>query len=147
MILAKFGNEAFYVSSKDGFYTFDGLSLEYGKSIETQGTTGKKPISYITALSLIKSGFKIHLDKRFVDVQAKIEAWRKMAESNNLYVFTIGNVMVSQNKFVVQSVKVDNIRINGRGVWLSADLDVSIEEYAGTASVIGILQKRLEDYS
>lgn len=147
MILARFGYESFYATSEKGFYTFSDLSFEYGKNLETQGTTGKKPISYITALELIKSGFKIHLDSRFVNIDEKIDAWRKMAEDNNLYVFSIGGVIVSQNKFVVQSVKVSNIRINGRGQKLHADLDITIQEYAGTAKVIGILQKRLEDYS
>ena len=146
MILASFGKESFYVSSEKGIYTVSDLSMEYGKNIETQGTTGKKPISYITALNLIKTGFKIHLDCRFVNVDEKINAWRTMAEGNNLYVFTLGGVLVSQNKFIVQSVKVGNVKINGRGVKLSAELDVTIEEYAGTASVMGILQKRLEDY-
>ena len=147
MILASFGYETFYVSSEKGIYTVSDVSFEYGKSLETQGTTGKKPISYITALELIKSGFKIHLDSRFVDVDEKINTWKGMAEDNNLYVFSIGGVIVSQNKFVVQSVKVSNIRFNGRGQKLSADLDITIQEYAGTAKVIGILQKRLEDYS
>lgn len=146
MILARFGYEAFYVNSRKGFYTIDGLSFEYGKTLETQGTTGKKPISYITALSLIKTGFKIHLDGRFVDVREKINAWESMAEDTNLYAFSIGDVFVSKNKFVVESVKVSNIKINGRGKILSADLDISIQEYAGTSTKLGILQKRLADY-
>ena len=149
MILATFGLETFYVTSQKGIYTLSDLSLEYGKNLETQGTTGKKPISYITALELIKSNFKIHLDTRFVDVDAKIEAWRKMSEDNKLYVFSIGGVLVSTNKFAVQSVKVSNIKINGRGKKLSADLDISIQEHTdpNKTGTIGILQKRLEDYS
>lgn len=146
MILARFGYEAFYVNSRKGFYTLSDISFEYGKDVETQGTTGNKPISYITAKKLIASGFKIHLDGRFVDVKAKIDAWSAMAEDNKLYAFSIGNVFVSKNKFIVQSVKVSNVSVNGRGKYLSADLDVSIQEYAGTGSKIGILQKRLADY-
>ena len=145
--LAKFGKETFYVSSAKGIYTISDLSFEYGKTLETQGTTGQKPISYITALELIKSGFKIHLDHRFVNIDDKIAVWRDMAESNNVYVFSVGGKIVSQNKFAVQSVKVSNIKINGRGVKLSADLDVSIQEFAGKTAKIGILKKRLEDYS
>ena len=149
MILARFGYEAFYVTSGRGIYTISDLSIEYGKSLETQGTTGYKPISYITALELIKTGFKIHLDQRFVDVDTKIDAWREMAENKKLYVFSVGGVLVSQNKFVVQSVKVSNIKINGRGKKLSADLDITIQEYAGNQnnSEIGVLKKRLADYS
>jgi hypothetical protein len=148
MILARFGYEAFYVKSGKGIYTISDLSIEYGKTLETQGTTGYKPISYITALELIKTGFKIHLDQRFVDVDTKIDAWREMAENRKLYVFSVGGVLVSQNKFVVQSVKVSNIRINGRGKKLSADLDISIQEYAGdqSNSEIGVLRRRLADY-
>ena len=146
MILAKFGAETFYVSSQKGFYTISDISFEYGKELETQGTTGQKPISYITALSLIKTGFKIRLDCRFVDIEAKRKAWRDMAEKNNLYTFSIGGKYVSNNKFVVQSVKESNFRINGKGTVLSLDLDVSIQEYAGTSSTVGILVKRLADY-
>lgn len=146
MILARFGYEAFYVNSRKGFYTIDGLSFEYGKKIETQGTTGKKPVSYITALELLKTGFSIHLDARFVDITEKRLAWKTMAESNNLYAFSVGGEFVSTNKFVVQSVKESNFKISGKGKILSLDLEVSIEEYAGTSSKIGILQKRLADY-
>lgn len=149
MILARFGYETFYVTSEKGIYTFSDLSIEFGKNLETQGTTGKKPISYITALELIKSSFKIHLDARFVDVDSKITAWRQMAEDNKLYAFSVGGVLVSQNKFAVQAVKVSNIKINGRGKKLSADLDISIQEHTdpNKTGTIGILQKRLEDYS
>lgn len=147
MIIARFGYEAFYANSRKGFYTLDGISFEYGKDVETQGTTGKKPISYITALKLINGGFKIHLDARFVNVMEKIEAWRKMSEDNNLYVFSIADKLVSQNKFIVLSAKVSNEKYNGRGMLLSADLDITIQEYAGTSTNIGILKKRLEDYS
>ena len=146
MILARFGYEAFYVNSRKGFYTIDELSFEYGKSIETQGTTGQKPISYITALNLIKTGFKIHLDARFVDIAEKRLAWKNMSEDNKLYAFSVGGKFVSNNKFVVQSVKESNFKINGKGEILSLDLEISIEEYAGKSSKIGILQKRLADY-
>ena len=146
MILAKFGYETFYVNSSKGFYTPDGLSFEYGKQTETQGTTGQKPVSYITALNLIKSSFKIRLDSRFVNIEEKRTAWREMAESNKLYTFSLGGVYVSKNKFTVLSLKESNFIINGRGKILSVDLDITIEEYAGTSSTIGILQKRLADY-
>ena len=147
MILARFGYEAFYVNSRKGFYTFDGLTFEYGKEIETQGTTGKKPISYIKALKLIKTGFKIHLDWRFVNIEEKRAAWKAMSEDRKLYAFSVGGVFVSENQFVVDSVKESNFVINGKGEILSLDLEISIEEYAGTASQIGILQQRLADYS
>lgn len=149
MILARFGAEQFFVSSQKGIYTVSDVNFEFGKTLETQGTTGQKPISYITALELIKSSFKIHLDARFVDVKAKINAWKTMAEDNRLYVFSLGGYLVSQNKFAVQSVKVSNIKINGRGVILSADLDISVQENTDPNKTgrIGILKKRLEDYS
>lgn len=146
MILARFGEETFHVNSQKGIYTFSDLSFEYGKELENQGTTGKKPISYITALTLIKTGFKIHLDCRYVDVESRRLAWRNMAESSNVYAFSIGGEFVSKNKFAVQSVKESNIRINGKGQILSMDLDVSIQEFAGATSIMGILQKRLADY-
>lgn len=147
MILARFGEETFYVNSEKGIYTIDGLSFEYGKDVETQGTTGYKPLSYITALKLINSGFKIHLDYRFINVKEKIDKWAKMAEGNQLYAFSIGGKYISQNKFVVLSAKASNLKINGKGIWLSADLDISVQEYSGTESTIGILKKRLEDYA
>ena len=155
MILAEFISkatgsvyESFYVNEK-GIYTFSDLSLEYGKTIETQGTTGNKPVSYVTALALAKGGFKIHLDQRFVDVQTKIARWKDMAESRSLFFFKIGGVNVIPNPIVVESVKVSNISINGRGVWLSVDIDVNIQEYAGGSenTTIGVLQQRLADYS
>ena len=171
MIIARFGNtensdyEYFNVGKvgggKTSIYTISDLTFDYGKTLETQGTTGSKPISYITALALINSSFKIHLDHRFVNVQEKIVRWKERAEDNNLYGFSFSDSRTgktffltsnkhSENspaKFVVESVKVSNVRINGRGVWLSADLDISIQEYAGKQNTIGILRKRLADFS
>lgn len=146
MILARFGEETFFVNGNKGIYTFSDLSSEYGKELENQGTTGQKPISYITALNLIKSSFKIHLNCRYVNIENKRKLWRIMAESANTYTFSIGNELVSAKKFVVQSVKESNIRINGKGQILSMDLDVSIQEFAGSVDTVGILQKRLADY-
>lgn len=146
MILAQFGYEVFYVNSTNGIYTPSDLSFEYGKTIETEKRAGKKPLSYMGEVSLIKSGFKLHLDNRFVDVQSKIDKWQAMAEGNYLYAFTIGNKLVSTNKFVVTSVKVSNVKTNGRGVKLSADLDISIEEYAGKQTDKSLKTKPLEEY-
>lgn len=140
-------NEYFYVSSQQGIYTISDLSFEYGKTLETQGTTGNKPVSYITALKLINSGFKIHLDHRFVDVVKKEEKWKSMSENNYIYNFYVGSQKIGKNPFVIESVKVSNIQINGRGIILSEDLDISLQEYAGGKSTIGILRKRLADYS
>ena len=146
MILAQFGKEAFYADSTKGIYTPSDLSFEYGKTIETQGNAGSKPRSYMGDVNLIKSGFKIHLDSRFVNVQQKIDKWRSMAEGSNLYAYTIGGKVVSTNKFAVTSVKESNIKINGRGVKISADLDISIEEYAGGAQATKLTTKPLEAY-
>lgn len=143
--LARFGYETFYANSDKGIYTPSNLSFEYGKTIETQSTAGKKPVSYMGDVSLIKSGFKLHLDCRFVDVQSKVNTWRNMAESSNTYAYSIGGVFVSSNKFVVTSVKESNIKINGRGVKISCDLDISIEEYAGNQKS-GLKTKPLENY-
>lgn len=128
-------------------YTITSVNFQFGKTIETQGTTGSKPISYITALALMQGGFKIHLDHRFVDVQAKIESWKAKAEDNELYRFYIGSKQVGKLPFIVESVKVDNLVVSGKGKILSADLDVSIQEYAGGKETIGILRKRIEDFA
>lgn len=145
MEIARFGYEAFFVNSTNGIYTPSDLSFEYGKTIETQSTAGKKPVSYIGDVNLIKSGFKLHLDSRFVNVQEKIDKWREMAEGSEMYAYSIGGKMVSTNKFIVTNVKESNGIINGRGVKLSADLDISIEEYAGKKTS-KLKTKPLEQY-
>lgn len=145
MDVAKFGSERFYVNSKNGIYTPSDLSFEYGKTIVTESRTGKKPISYMGDVNLIKSGFKIRLDNRFVNIRGKINIWQRMAESRELCAFTLGGMLVSSNKFVVTSVKVSNIRTNKAGVMTSADLDISIEEYAGSQKK-ELNTKPLEEY-
>ena len=97
MELARFGYEIFYVNSRGGIYTPSDLSFEYGKTIETQSRAGSKPLSYMGDVSLIKSGFKLHLDRRFVDVDAKIGKWKEMAEGKYLYAYSIGGKLVSAN--------------------------------------------------
>ena len=128
-------------------YTFTSINIQAGKTLETQGTTGSKPISYITALALMQGGFKVHLDHRFVDVQAKINSWIAKAEDNELYRLYIGKQKFGKLPFVVESVKVDNVIVNGKGQMLSADLDITIQEYAGGKEAIGILRKRIEDFA
>ena len=83
--IARFGYEVFYVNSTNGIYTPSDLSIEYGKAIEKQSTAGSKPKSFVGDINLITSGFKIHLDARFVDVEAKINTWRQYAESKYTY--------------------------------------------------------------
>lgn len=116
-------------------YTPNGISLEFGKELETQGTTGKKPISYLKSIKLIKIPFKIHLSRRLgVGVESKIEAWQTMAENNIPYAFLIGGKPVSKNRFVCTDVKVDIKEINKNGVIITADLNVTLEEYAGQSA-------------
>lgn len=113
-------------------YTPNGISLEFGKDLETQGTTGKKPVLYLKGINLIKVSFKIHLSRRLgVGVESKIEAWKTMAENNIPYAFLIGGKPVSKNRFVCTSVKADIKEIGKNGVIVTADLDITLEEYAG----------------
>jgi hypothetical protein len=113
-------------------YTPNGISIEYGKETETQGTTGQKPILYLKSVNLIKISFKIHLSRRLgVGVESKIDAWKTMAENNIPYAFLIGGKYISKNRFVCKSAKETIKEINQNGVIITADLDITLEEYAG----------------
>lgn len=126
-------------------YTPNGISLEFGKELETQGTTGKKPVLYLKGVKLIKIPFKIHLSRRLgVGVESKIDAWKTMAENNILYAFMIGGKPVSTNRFVCTSVKVNIKEISKSGVIVTADLDITLEEYAGHSA--RLLIKSLDEY-
>ena len=128
-------------------YTPKGISIEYGKELETQGTTGSKPISYIKHSNPIKISFTLHLSRRLgVGVESKIDAWKTMAENNIPYAFMIGGEYISKNKFVCTNVKTNIKEINKEGVIVTADLDITIEEYAGYSARVGILVQRLADY-
>lgn len=129
-----FGYQNFRADIKQ-IYTPNGISLEFGKELETQGTTGKKPISYLKSINLIKIGFRLHLSRRLgVGVESKIDAWKTMAENNIPYAFLIGGKPVSKNRFVCKSVKADIKEIDKKGVIITAVLDITVEEYAGQSA-------------
>ncbi len=144
--VCSFGHENF-VADIDKIYTPKDLSFSFGKSTDKQGTTGKKPIAYITEINLIKASFKVHLSRRLgVDVFAKIEAWKKMAEGKDTYAFTIGGKYLTKNRFSVESVSVDAKEINKKGEIVTADLSITIEEYAGYGVAMLNKTENLNDY-
>lgn len=128
-------------------YTPNGISLEFGKQLETQGTTGKKPISYLKSIDLIKIPFKIHLSRRLgVGIESKIEAWQTMAENNIPYTFVIGGKPVSKNRFICTNVKANIKEIDKKGVIVTADLEITLEEYAGQSARLLLSTEELKDY-
>jgi hypothetical protein len=141
-----FGYQNFRADIKQ-IYTPNGISLEFGKQLETQGTTGKKPISYLKSVDLIRIPFKIHLSRRLgVGVESKIDAWKTMAENNIPYAFLIGGKPVSKNRFICTSAKANIKEIDKNGVIVTADLDITLEEYAGHSARVGILTENLKEY-
>lgn len=144
--VCSFGHENF-VADIDQIYTPRDLSFSFGKGTEKQGTTGAKPITYITEINLIKVSFKIHLSRRLgVDVWAKIEAWKKMAEGKDTYAFTIGGKYITRNRFAVESVSVDVKEVSKRGEIVTADLSITVEEYAGHGIAMLNKTENLKDY-
>lgn len=128
-------------------YTPNGISIEFGKELGTQETTGEKPVSYLKSINLIKIPFRIHLSRRLgVGVESKIDAWKTMAENNIPYAFLIGGKPVTKNRFVCTNVKVDIKEISKEGVIVTADLDITLEEYAGNSARVGLSTKELEEY-
>lgn len=115
-------------------YTPNGISIEYGKETETQGKTGEKPVLYLKSVNLIKISFTIHLSRRLgVGVESKIDAWKTMAENNIPYAFLIGGKYISKNRFLCMSAK-EKIKEVKNGVIITADLDITLEEYAGRSA-------------
>lgn len=140
-----FGYQVFEASSMR-VYTPNGLEFEWGKETDTQGIVGQKPISYIKSIALIRANFRIH-SSRFLgsDPEAVRAAWAEMAENNMTYGFLVGSEYVG-TRFIVKSVKMSNTRYNGKGKLISADFDISVEEYAGENYKLSILQEP-SDYS
>lgn len=141
-----FGYQNFRADIKQ-IYTPNGISLEFGKDLESQGKMGEKPVLYIKSKKLIRIPFKIHLSRRLgVGVESKIDAWRTMAENNTTYAFLIGGKPVSSNKFVCTDVKVDLKEIDKKGVIVTADLDITVEEYTGKTDKVSIQTESLDEY-
>ena len=128
-------------------YTPNGISLEFGKQLESQGETGKKPVLYLKSVNLIKIAFKIHLSRRLgVGVESKIEAWKTMAENNIPYSFLIGGKPVSKNRFICSNAKADIKEIDKNGVIVTADLEITLEEYAGHSARLLLHTENLDEY-
>ena len=126
-------------------YTPNSISLKHGKQTETQGTKGKKPVSYISEIDLATISFKIHLTRRLgVGVEGITDAWIIMSENNIPYAFVIGGRYMG--KFLCKSVDVEIKEMNKKGVIVTAVLSVTLEEYKGQSARVGVLSKAVEDY-
>lgn len=144
--MCSFGYQVFRADIRQ-IYTPNGISLKFGKQFEEQGTTGEKPIIYLKSVDLITIPFTIHLSRRLgVDVKSKISAWQTMAENNIPYAFLIGGEPVSKNRFVVESVEASIKEIDKNGVIITADVNVTVKEYAGHSARLLIKTENLESY-
>lgn len=128
-MIATFGDKVFSVSS-NSILTFDGLSRGLGLEADAQEQDGQKPSTYIKGVSLETLKFTVALNSAMgIDVDGEIKSWETVLAAKIPYLFVLGDKPVIDNKFLLKTLNITDVVINGSGQKTKAKLDLDFEEY------------------
>lgn len=134
MVIAAFGNKIFSVSSNK-INTFDGLAYSGELQTEAQDVAGQKPSTYIKGDGLMPVSMELDLKVEFgLNVRAEIDNWQKVRAAAIPQFLNIGGKPLSVNRFLLKSVSVSEVKIDGRGGYRSAKVALTFEEYVRAGS-------------
>lgn len=139
MQIAIFAKKTFQVSSRK-VYTFDEFATGSTLQTEKQDVAGKKPSTYIKGSDLDSMSFNISLNRSLgMNVRAEYESWKALEESKVPYPFILGGRPFGPNKWLLTSVNLNGVKIDGKGEIVSGVLQLQFEEYVrpGSAQASG----------
>ena len=123
------GNFEFEVSS-DKIYTFDGFGRKASINVEEQELESKKPSIYIKGEGLEEIGISVKLKSDLgVDVKGEVDGYRAALYAKNPQTFVIGNVPLSQNKWLLTSVDETEVTHDNGGNYINATVGLSFKEH------------------
>jgi hypothetical protein len=129
MPIASFKGKVFQVSANK-IYTLNGLSWSGSLDTEAQEKLGDKPSTYIKGSNLTTMSFEIPLRVDFGhNVRSEIESWESIKEQRSPDIFILGQKPIGKNKWLLKTVTVENMEIDGSGNILKASLKLEFEEY------------------
>lgn len=129
MAIAVFGPMKFSVS-RNKIYTFDEFSYSSSINTEDQELENTKPAIYVKGLNADTFSFEIKLLKqRTVNVRAQIVSWLNLQNKRKPYLFIINNKPFTYYKFLLTNVEVKDTKIDCKGDFLKATLNLTFKEY------------------
>lgn len=129
MPIATFLNKVFQVSATRK-NTLNGLTWSGELDTEAQEKLGSKPSTYIKGESLSSLSFDVPLRADFgIKVRAEIESWEAIKSKSKPGIFILGTKPVGKNQWLLKSVGVSDMDIDGRGNISKATLKLEFEEY------------------
>lgn len=128
-MIGSFGDVIFYVS-RESARTFKDLKRSEGGRFATHDIHLKKPKLEFLGPGLSQVSFKMEFDAfRGMNPAIETDKLIRMQRDGEYHLFIVGNKRFGMKYFVLKSVNINFKIIDNEGRILSAEADVSLEEY------------------
>lgn len=128
-MIGSFGDVVFLVS-REAARTIKDLSRSEGGRYATHDIHLKKPKLEFLGPGLSQMSFKMEFDaSRGMHPIQETDKLIRMQRDGEYHFFILGNKRFGMKYFVLKSVSINFKAIDNKGVVLSAEADVSLEEY------------------
>lgn len=128
-MIGSFGDVVFYVS-RESARTFKDLNRSEGGRFATHDIHLKKPKLEFLGPGLSQVSFKMEFDAfRGMNPIKETDKLIRMQRDGEYHLFIVGNKRFGMKYFVLKSVNINFKVIDNKGVVLSAEADVTLEEY------------------
>lgn len=129
MSIAAFGGLVFRGGIKKGT-PVSNYSAKFAIDTEKQEQQSGKPATLIKGAQLAAISFAVYLNRMLgVDLDDIIAQAQALCEAGVPYPLIIGNSPISTNRFLLTSVSVSDALLDGKGRILTAQLELSFEEF------------------
>lgn len=129
MSLGGFGDKLFEVSDKR-IHTFNNFSNTMALKVEEQEVDNQKPSIYKAGIENEKPSFDIYLKQSSnLDVQTEFDDWKKILYDGEPHMLFIGDVPISENKFLLQQISPSEFMYDPYGKLIKVKLTLNFIEY------------------
>lgn len=127
--IGAFGNTLFSVSSEE-VLTFRDWNRKISANFKTHDVIGQKSVTEFLSPNLQTVSFKIQLLASLgVDPLIELDRLEKMCESGEAQHLIIGNVVIGENLWIIESISEDETRFLPTGEILYTELTLNLKEY------------------
>ena len=128
-MLGQLGDYEFEVSS-ESVRSFDGLNFSNSANYTEHKVIGRKGVLEFTGLNASSASLKISLNEYMgVDVLEEIAAFYEYLNEGTALVFMLGNEIMGQDMWVIESLDEDYLEIDNQGGVRRADITLKLKEY------------------
>ena len=134
-MIGQLGDYEFEVSS-ESVKTFDGLRFTNSANFSEHKVLGRKGLLEYTGLNASSASLKISLNAYMgVDVLEEISAFYEYMNSGEALVFMLGDEVMGEDYWVIESLDEEYQEIDSRGVVRRADITLKLKEYIDDENV------------